>query len=198
MIIDKQLIFTKIDESTGSDPYNQTSDKIFQMIGDELDEQLIDDLLKGKPADSEVVHVDFAMHMVGCSNSPTDRAGDYLNALILGELIAPLCSSIKCEEMRIPKGSCYTYIRFICIPKDRKALGEKLAWFLEEDWEQPRVDFQEDLNNNVKHFDNIAKAFVLNAEAGLYELFHDEADYEEAYAWFREHHKRWLDTDEGG
>jgi hypothetical protein len=171
--------------------------------------KLIDELHQAMQNEVKV-HVDLSTQALREPHSNLDIADDYYDALILGEIIAPFCASIEWDEIKGGYGT--THIRFTLTPRDTDGLGRKLAWyaqtmrcFLEpddttwipeypngEDFEELRGTFNENLDNNVKHFDDLAESYVRNLVAGLREMFMGQ-ELQEQYAELRVAYKRWWD-----
>jgi hypothetical protein len=142
-------------------------------------------------------------------HSNLDIAEDYYTALIFGEMIAPFCAEIDCEE--VPGRHGVEFIMFSLVPLDVRGLAHELAWysqaerrFLEPDednWtpEFSDVDqfeslrgFNSDMNANVKRFDDLAESYVRNLEVGLTESYSGR-ELQEVYDSLREEYKRWWD-----
>jgi hypothetical protein len=156
-----------------------------------------------------LVHVFLDTPVLREAHSNLDIAEDYYTALIFGEMIAPFCAEINCEE--VPGRHGVEFIMFSLVPLDVRGLAHQLAWYSqaarrffepdEDNWtpEFSDVDqfeslrgFNSDMNANVKRFDVLAESYVRNLEVGLTESYSGR-ELQEVYESLRVEYKRWWD-----
>jgi len=138
------------------------------------------------------VSIDVLVYLAPARHS-SSIADDYFDVLLLGEMIAPFCSNIDWEELHEKYRT--THIRFTLCPRDPVGLGTELGRYAQavrSDRNELRASFNEDFENNIKHFNDLAECYVRNFEVSLIEDFEDE-ELEEVYADMRVKYKRWWD-----
>lgn len=165
--------------------------------------------LQDAVASKNLVRVVLGTPMLKEPHSNLDIADDYFMALIFGEMIAPFCTEIDWEE--VPGAYGTEAIAFNLIPCDTAGLAQKLAWysqslrqFLDPDddsWTSEYADgpsfedlrgFGDDMEANVRRFDDLAESYVRNLEVGLTEQY-DGKELQVVYDELRVAYRRWWD-----